>query len=424
MNRVRSLLPAAPSLPGGVRGVETYTRVSLYGVALVELPLVLTAVSVLLHPETAGGSQQGLARTVLVLGVAHTLACLATLRVDLDRRPLTDRFRQAALVALGGTTLALVVLALAALPSGGQPFFQEDARSAVLITVGTFTVGTLAVVVPFRRLLWCVLAAGLLAGAGKVAAGAAQDALGIVLGALFFAFALAGTVRLSVWILDVVRALDAARDAEARLAVAEERLRISRDMHDVVGRALSAVAVKSELAAELARRGDERAVTEMLAVRVLAQDSLSETRELVARYRAPDLATELVGARSLLTSAGIATRVVGDAAVLPPHVQDTLAWAVREAVTNVVRHTEASTCLLEIADDGDGVLLRVVNDGVRPDPPGEDDAERTVHGSGLAGLRERLAGVHGTLSTRRDGPRFVLEARVPVQVDETTEVAP
>ncbi|MDD9205445.1 histidine kinase, partial [Georgenia sp. 10Sc9-8] len=115
------------------------------------------------------------------------------------------------------------------------------------------------------------------------------------------------------------------RTVHARLAVAEERLRFSRDLHDVVGRTFSAIAVKSELAAELARRGQDGAVDQMLEVRGLAQDSLREVRGVVAGYRAVDLAAELDGARSVLRSAGVRTRVVGDGTALPDPVQQALA---------------------------------------------------------------------------------------------------
>src|SRR5690606_9016579 len=114
---------------------------------------------------------------------------------------------------------------------------------------------------------------------------------------------MAGSFRISAWMLGVVWEQERTRTVHARLAVAEERLRFSRDLHDVVGRTLSAIAVKSELAAELARRGQEGAVDQMLEVRELAQDSLKEARSVVAGYRTADLAAELEGDRLLLRSA-------------------------------------------------------------------------------------------------------------------------
>ena len=120
------------------------------------------------------------------------------------------------------------------------------------------------------------------------------------------------TVRISLWLLQVVTELDQARSAQAALAVAEERLRFSRDVHDVLGRRLSTIAVQSELAATLAERGDERAGARMLEVRAVAHEALREARELARGYRAIDLDQELEGARSLLRSAGIEVRLAVD----------------------------------------------------------------------------------------------------------------
>ena len=123
------------------------------------------------------------------------------------------------------------------------------------------------------------------------------------------------------WMIDVVRRLWRSRQVMADLAVAQERLRFSRDLHDVFGRTLSTVAIKSELAAELARRGDPRAVAEMVAVHELAHSAQSEVRGIVRAYRHIDLAEEVGGARSVLDSAGIAIRTVGfdDASIRAVH---------------------------------------------------------------------------------------------------------
>ena len=111
--------------------------------------------------------------------------------------------------------------------------------------------------------------------------------------------------RASMWLYGIVRELDEANDAQARLAVAEERLRFSRDVHDILGRRLSTIAVQAELAATLSARGDERAAERMLEVRGVAHEALREARELARGYRPTDLHKELEGARSLLRSAGI-----------------------------------------------------------------------------------------------------------------------
>ena len=154
--------------------------------------------------------------------------------------------------------------------------------------------------------------------------------------AAFFIF----TVRASLWLLGIVKDLDEASHVKAQLAVVEERLRFSRDVHDVLGRRLSTIAVQAELAATLAARGDERAAERMLDVRSVAHEALREARELARGYRATDFLNELDGAGSLLRSAGIEVRVSVDA--MPRAWHEAAGWVVRESVTNVLRHSNAS----------------------------------------------------------------------------------
>lgn len=212
----------------------------------------------------------------------------------------------------------------------------------------------------------------------------------------FFVF----TVRASLWLYGVVVELDRARGAQAALAVAEERLRFSRDVHDVLGRRLSTIAVQAELAATLAARGESRAADQMLEVRGVAHEAMREARELARGYRASDLAQELEGARSLLRSAGISvTHHVGG---LPEAWHEAAAWVVRESVTNVLRHSAATQVSIGYADP----VLSVVNDGAAPVDPGSG-------GSGLDGLRERLAPLGAFLAVTRSGSSFEVSVTLP-----------
>jgi two-component system sensor histidine kinase DesK len=221
------------------------------------------------------------------------------------------------------------------------------------------------------------------------------------------------TYRSSVWALGVLWELDQARDMQARLAVAEERLRFARDLHDVLGRNLTLMAVNSELAAQLVGTSQDRAAEHMLEVRRLAQDSMREMREVVAGQRATDLESELAGARSVLRSAGINARVIGDAPDLPREAQAGLGWAVREATTNIIRHSDATTATIELAVVQEAVgttaVLRIENDGARGhvSDPGS--------GTGLVGLQERLAAHGGDLETEAlPGGRFLVQVRLPL----------
>lgn len=213
------------------------------------------------------------------------------------------------------------------------------------------------------------------------------------------------------WMVDVVRRLDRARGVAAQLAVAEERLRFSRDLHDVFGRTLSNVVVKSELAAELARRGDARAIDEMRAVRDLAQTSLRDVRGVVRDYREIVFADEVAGALSVLRSAGIATRVRDVDALLDGVSEPgarACAWVVREAATNVLRHAEATCVEISGHRQGGAAHLRISNDITGPATPPRDP------GTGLAGLAERVEAVDGQFSAERRGDLFVVEACVPL----------
>ncbi|MEV5598150.1 sensor histidine kinase [Streptomyces sp. NPDC052496] len=244
------------------------------------------------------------------------------------------------------------------------------------------------------------------------------------------------TCRSWAWILAAMRELDEAKGDQARLAVTEERLRFARDMHDVVGRNLAVIALKSELAERLARKGRPEAADQMAEVQQLAQDSQREVRDVVRAYREADLEVELAGARAVLQAAGVECLIdQEDSAGVPQQTQSVLAWVVREGTTNVLRHANAATCWLTLRVTGDGphgagrtapavpsgpaVVFTMENDGV------VQDAVRRDGGSGIAGLRERLAALGGTLTVgpRPDG-RFWLRAQVPLEKDEPQRYGP
>ncbi|MYS05387.1 sensor histidine kinase, partial [Streptomyces sp. SID6041] len=256
------------------------------------------------------------------------------------------------------------------------------------------------------------------------------QSLAAVVTVVFLTGWLAFTVRLSLWVLGVVFELREARDVQARLAVAEERLRFGRDLHDILGRNLSVIALKSELAVQLARRERPQAVDQMIEVQRIARESQREVRDVVRGYREADLRVELEGARGVLDAAGIDCAVdsPGPALDLPAEVQAALGWVVRETTTNVLRHGDARRCAIAVREERDAVLLTVENDGVRTGDGmdrgmgmGTGTGVGTVTGvgagagTGLVGLRERLAAVGGTLDAGpgADGT-FLVTARIPV----------
>jgi two-component system, NarL family, sensor histidine kinase DesK len=215
-----------------------------------------------------------------------------------------------------------------------------------------------------------------------------------------------GTSALWLLIGGLFRANAELREARAALAeraVADERLRFARDLHDLLGHDLSLIALKAELAGKLLPERVDAAASEVGEIRDLTRSALSQVREAVDGYRRPTLGSELAGARVALEAAGIALSVEGPDAPLDPEVESVLAWAVREGTTNAIRHSGARRAeirvragLLEIADDGRGAPL------ARPG------------GNGLTGLRERVQSVGGTVEAGAGpGGGFRLTVRVP-----------
>ena len=390
---------------------DFYTRASLYALfaagPLVALPL-------------AGQKQVRVPGLVvfLLLYVAQAGVCIALLHASLScylgRGPRPKRRLVASAVAL---TTAGVLAGAAAFPAFTQPpvgAFPVSLLVAMLFC-GTLTVA-LTPLLSVTALVAVILvsaaaASGLSAGAG---AGASRHALagGFMIYALFIGgFVVA--CRGSAWTLRIMWELDRSRTVQARLSVAEERLRFARDLHDVLGRNLSLIAVTSELAGQLARRGDEEAAAgHMIEVRRVAHESLREMRAVISGYRTADLDAELAGAQDVLRSAGVRCRIIGDAAGLPPDVQAALGWVVREGTTNVIRHSDATACTIDLRVlDSPGtartVTLRMDNDRVHSPDAG-------AGGTGLRGLSERLAGLGGSITAQhpRSG-HFRLEASLP-----------
>ena len=183
--------------------------------------------------------------------------------------------------------------------------------------------------------------------------------------------------------------LSLAREQIARLAVGEERLRFARDLHDLLGHSLSVIALKSELAGRLIKNTPGLAAHEVEDIEEVARGALREVREAVAGYRQPTLAAELAGGHEALTAAGIEYHVDQDHAPLPPAVEAVLAWTVREGVTNVMRHSQATRCAIRITSKDGQAAVEVVDNGRGGTPEA---------GSGLDGLRERVLERGGTLT--------------------------
>ncbi|WP_345574220.1 sensor histidine kinase [Nonomuraea rosea] len=185
-----------------------------------------------------------------------------------------------------------------------------------------------------------------------------------------------------------------AQDEVARLAVTEERLRIARDLHDLLGHSLSLIVLKSELAGRLAEESPQ-ARKEMADIETVARKALTEVREAVTGWRQRSLPEEIDGARAVLRAAGVREQVRVAGTPLPAPLDGLFGWAVREGTTNVVRHARATTCEIKVTYEGGEAILEIVDNG-------KGGVEPYTPGSGLRGLGERAADAGGTMTA---GPR-------------------
>ena len=202
-----------------------------------------------------------------------------------------------------------------------------------------------------------------------------------------------------------------AHEEVENLAKIAERERIARDLHDLLGHTLSMITLKAELASRLAGTDATRAAAEMREVEEISRKALAEVRQAVRGFRSLGLEAELANARSALESAGIVAEVDVERVQVAPAQENALALALREAVTNVIRHAHAGRCSVRLWRDDDGVHLEVVDDGSGATSP---------EGSGLAGMRERIEAEGGRL---RVAGGAGMSVRVSLPGDGPSEVA-
>jgi len=227
-----------------------------------------------------------------------------------------------------------------------------------------------------------------------------------------------------LWSITTSWQLHSARKEIARLAVMTERLRIARDLHDLLGHNLSLITLKSELAGRLISVAPERAATEIGDIEHVARTTLQEVREAVSAYRQPTLKSELQAAQEILTAAGIAYRYDGDEDTiddLPTPVEATLSWAVREGVTNVIRHSHAHQCTIRMTRNAQEISIEVIDDGRGASYMKISDNE----GNGLRGLAERVEKLGGRCqASPRAGGGFLLAISVPLALQVRDAIEP
>ncbi len=322
-------------------------------------------------------SSAGLARKIWVLVVAGAFVAYV-LRIMLEEDDDEDDdlpTRSELTRALVFLTAIDVVLTLGDRPDWGA-------------VMSVYVVAFIAMGIP-TPVGWVLVGVGTAAAFGlQTAGGMPFDAAGPqALVTIAVGYTLAGVAQ----ILKANRELRQARAELARLAVAEERRRFARDLHDLLGHSLSLIAIKARLAQRLHHSDPERATQELADIENAARTSLAEVREAVSGYRRATIAGELVGVRSALESAGVELETRVTRMSLDAEDEAVLAWALREATTNVVRHSGAKHVTVRLEPKADGARLEVDDDGRGGAPAGG--------GSGLRGLAERVAAREGRLET-------------------------
>ncbi|MGW5261267.1 histidine kinase [Microbispora sp. NPDC004025] len=311
--------------------------------------------------------------------VLPAAACLAVI-VVMQLRSVNGRH----MVALG----VMAVLTYAPIPVFGP----------VWLGVAGFLAGPVLLAFPWRA-AWPAAAAivASVAGAGMLFGLPAPVLANSTISALVTGLVVYALLRLA----QIVKELQAARESLARSAIVEERLRAARDLHDLLGHSLAAILLTCELARRLPSPRER--IEEIVA---MAEGARADLRSVSGEQRELSLAAEVESARTVLSAAGIRVTVEPVEPDLPAEVETVLGTVLREAVTNVLRHSEARHCAITMRADESGLRLRVRNDGVRP-------GERRRGSSGIGNLTTRLAALDGRLTSRVDGDRFTLDACVP-----------
>ncbi|WP_370415365.1 sensor histidine kinase [Streptomyces fradiae] len=353
----------------------------------------------LLNVQNAVSSRLGQVLCTLVVGALYTLQIA---QASPAARRWSGRRRAAILVTQAGLTFGPMVWLGIAWGSMAGPL----AGSILLMLPGRWA-WTCYGVVTLAILGWSVGSEGISTlETGYYAVSTALTGLVIY-----------GFTRLT----DLVREVHDARAEMARMAVTQERLRFARDLHDLLGYSLSAITLKCELIHRLTPVNPERAREEVASVLGVARQALADVRLVASGYRDMSLSAEAESVAEVMAAADVETELDIDCGRLHPLVDTVLATALREGVTNMLRHSKVQSCTVTVRVEGESVRLDLVNDGVvaqdRPDAPDR--------GSGLGNLRTRLAAIGGEMRAGTEaGNRFRLTAVAPLRPPKGEDAEP
>ncbi|MCX7522721.1 sensor histidine kinase [Microbacterium sp. STN6] len=258
-----------------------------------------------------------------------------------------------------------------------------------------------------------------LAVSGASAVGFEQSSLDAAM-LLGFATFFGGAANLLVrYLVDLVAELRRTQHRLAHVAVGEERLRFSRDLHDLLGHTLSVIVVKAEAVRRLLASDPEAAAAHSRDIETIGREALAEVREAVSGYRSVGLADEIERARGALAADGIRLELsMPEGEGVPPGADSLLGWVVREATTNILRHAEATRCRITLTQEPSSARIEIVDNG-RGGRTGYSGG--SAAGSGLQGLAERIGDAGGELGTTATAQGFRLTASIPLTSDGSPE---
>lgn len=360
---------------------EQFVTYSRYSLLLATAPVMLVIPGVVLF---RAGQNSILLAVLAVLVVAGVTTWAISTRPEFNVCP-QPRAHMASTAVIATQACALVAPAAAIVLLDLASHTQ--AMLAVIVVAGCLS----AAVVPWPLTMpwWLVaLVCGITAGWAAEIAGESR-VIGI------YVVMLAAATPVTAWTIRLFREVERARATEAQLQVAEERLRFAQELHDTMGQHLAAISLKAELARALVARDDARADHELAELQKLAKLSTAEMHDVVTGYRTINLATEVAGMKSLLADANIALIVHGDVFEVPEEHWELAGWFVREATTNVVKHSQATSVELELAAGG----VVISNDGV---------GGYTGPLRGLDALRRRAAAHGASVQIVREGEHFTV----------------